>query len=49
MTPGLVNKISQTLSTKIFTSFEKTKKFLPEYKTTVIGSPIRKEIINGSA
>ncbi len=49
MTPGLANKISQTFSTKIFTSFEETKKFLPEHKTTVIGSPIRKEILNGSA
>ncbi|MDQ0970779.1 UDP-N-acetylglucosamine--N-acetylmuramyl-(pentapeptide) pyrophosphoryl-undecaprenol N-acetylglucosamine transferase [Neobacillus niacini] len=49
LTPGLANKISQRFSTKIFTSFEETKKFFPEYKTTVIGSPIRKEIMNGSA
>jgi UDP-N-acetylglucosamine--N-acetylmuramyl-(pentapeptide) pyrophosphoryl-undecaprenol N-acetylglucosamine transferase len=49
MTPGLANKISQRFSTKIFTSFEETKGFFPEHKTTVIGSPIRKEILNGSA
>lgn len=49
ITPGLANKISQRFATKIFTSFEETKKFFPESKTTVIGSPIRKEILNGSA
>lgn len=49
MTPGLANKISQRFSTKVFTSFEETKKFFPEHKTTAIGSPIRKEILNGSA
>jgi UDP-N-acetylglucosamine--N-acetylmuramyl-(pentapeptide) pyrophosphoryl-undecaprenol N-acetylglucosamine transferase len=46
---ALANKISQRFSTKIFTSFEETKGFFPEHKTTVIGSPIRKEILNGSA
>ncbi|MCJ7841976.1 undecaprenyldiphospho-muramoylpentapeptide beta-N-acetylglucosaminyltransferase [Lederbergia sp. NSJ-179] len=49
MTPGLANKISQRFATKIFTSFEEAKKFFPEHKTTVIGSPIRKEILSGSA
>ncbi|MEH7177921.1 undecaprenyldiphospho-muramoylpentapeptide beta-N-acetylglucosaminyltransferase [Neobacillus vireti] len=49
MTPGLANKISTRFTTKIFTSFEETKKFFPAQKTTVIGSPIRKEILNGSA
>ncbi|MFB3164674.1 undecaprenyldiphospho-muramoylpentapeptide beta-N-acetylglucosaminyltransferase [Neobacillus sp. 179-J 1A1 HS] len=49
LTPGLANKISQRFSTKIFTSFEETKKFFPKHKTTVIGSPIRKVIMNGSA
>lgn len=49
MTPGLANKISQRFATKIFTSFEETKKFFPESKTKVVGSPIRKEILNGSA
>lgn len=49
MTPGLANKISHRFASKIFTSFEETKKFFPEHKTKVVGSPIRKEILNGSA
>lgn len=49
MTPGLANKISQRFATRIFTSFEETKKFFPGSKTRAIGSPIRKEILNGSA
>ena len=49
MTPGLANKISQRFSTRIFTSFEETKNFFPENKTVDIGSPIRKEIVSGSA
>jgi UDP-N-acetylglucosamine--N-acetylmuramyl-(pentapeptide) pyrophosphoryl-undecaprenol N-acetylglucosamine transferase len=49
MTPGLANKISQRFATKIFTSFEETKKYFPANLTTVIGSPIRKEMLNGSA
>jgi UDP-N-acetylglucosamine--N-acetylmuramyl-(pentapeptide) pyrophosphoryl-undecaprenol N-acetylglucosamine transferase len=48
LTPGLANKISQRFATKIFTSFEETKKFFPENQTRVIGSPIRKEILRGS-
>ncbi|WP_442598857.1 undecaprenyldiphospho-muramoylpentapeptide beta-N-acetylglucosaminyltransferase [Neobacillus sp. D3-1R] len=49
MTPGLANKISQRFATRIFTSFEETKKFFPADKTRVIGSPIRNEILIGSA
>lgn len=49
MTPGLANKISTRFATKIFTSFSETKEFFPEDKTTVIGSPIRREIVTGSA
>lgn len=49
MTPGLANKISQRFATKIFTSFDETKQFFPKDKTTAIGSPIRKEILKGSA
>jgi UDP-N-acetylglucosamine--N-acetylmuramyl-(pentapeptide) pyrophosphoryl-undecaprenol N-acetylglucosamine transferase len=48
MTPGLANKISQRFATKIFTSFEETEKFFPKNQTMAIGSPIRKEILNGS-
>ncbi len=49
ITPGLANKISMRFATKIFTSFEEAKAYFPASKTTVIGSPIRKEIFNGSA
>lgn len=48
MTPGLANKISQRFATKIFTSFEEAKNYFPKSKTKVIGSPIRKELLNGS-
>ncbi|OIK06065.1 undecaprenyldiphospho-muramoylpentapeptide beta-N-acetylglucosaminyltransferase [Bacillus sp. MUM 116] len=48
ITPGLANKISQRFATKIFTSFDETKKYFPAQKTFVIGSPIRREIFNGS-
>ncbi|MFD2446454.1 undecaprenyldiphospho-muramoylpentapeptide beta-N-acetylglucosaminyltransferase [Bacillus sp. CGMCC 1.16607] len=48
MTPGLANKISQRFATKIFTSFDEARKFFPKEKTKAIGSPIRKEILNGS-
>ncbi|MCD4839227.1 undecaprenyldiphospho-muramoylpentapeptide beta-N-acetylglucosaminyltransferase [Neobacillus sedimentimangrovi] len=49
MTPGLANKISQRFATKIFTSFEETEKFFPKNKVKAIGSPIRKEVLSGSA
>ncbi|WP_026688938.1 undecaprenyldiphospho-muramoylpentapeptide beta-N-acetylglucosaminyltransferase [Alteribacter aurantiacus] len=49
ITPGLANKISQRFSTKIFTSFEETRAYFPSSKTTVIGSPIRKEILSGDS
>ncbi|MCR2823873.1 undecaprenyldiphospho-muramoylpentapeptide beta-N-acetylglucosaminyltransferase [Lederbergia panacisoli] len=49
LTPGLANKISQRFATKIFTSFEETMKYFPENKTTFIGSPIRREVLQGSA
>lgn len=49
LTPGLANKISQRFATKIFTSFDETVKYLPANKTTAIGSPIRREILKGSA
>ncbi|GHI01148.1 undecaprenyldiphospho-muramoylpentapeptide beta-N-acetylglucosaminyltransferase [Neobacillus kokaensis] len=49
MTPGLANKISQRFADKIFTSFEETEKFFPKNKVRAIGSPIRKEILSGSA
>ena len=49
ITPGLANKIAQRFATKIFTSFEEAKAYFPAVKTTVIGSPIRRELFQGSA
>lgn len=49
ITPGLANKIAQRFATKIFTSFEEAKSYFPASKTTVIGSPIRRELFTGSA
>ncbi len=49
LTPGLANKIATRFATKIFTSFEETCAFLPEGKAEAIGSPIRSEILQGSA
>jgi UDP-N-acetylglucosamine--N-acetylmuramyl-(pentapeptide) pyrophosphoryl-undecaprenol N-acetylglucosamine transferase len=49
MTPGLANKISQRFATKIFTSFDETVKFFPKEKAMAIGSPIRREVLSGSA
>ena len=49
ITPGLTNKISKRFATKIFTSFEEAKKYFPEDRTIVTGSPIRREIRAGNA
>ena len=45
--PGLANRVAANLSTRIFTSFPNTESF-PLEKTTVIGNPIRTEILTGS-
>lgn len=49
LTPGLANKLSVRFATKIFTSFEETLRYLPSDKAQAIGSPIRREILEGSA
>ena len=49
LTPGLANKLSVRFASKIFTSFEETVRYLPKDKSKAIGSPIRKEILEGSA
>jgi len=43
--PGLANRLSAKLSRKIAVSFAKTKEYFPDKKTTLIGNPIRSEII----
>ncbi|WP_110114737.1 undecaprenyldiphospho-muramoylpentapeptide beta-N-acetylglucosaminyltransferase [Bacillus sp. CGMCC 1.16541] len=49
LTPGLANKIAQRFATKIFTSFDEAAKYFPADKVTVVGSPIRKELLQGRA
>jgi len=44
--PGLSNQITAKWAKKIFISFPKTEYFDPE-KTTLVGNPIRKEILEG--
>lgn len=48
-TPGLANKISIPFATKICATFPETLKHLPSDKAVHTGSPIREEILQGSA
>lgn len=48
MTPGLANKLSFPVATKVCCTFDETLKFLPEGKGIVTGSPIRSELLKGS-
>ncbi len=45
--PGLSNQVTAKWAKRIFTSFPKTEYFDPE-RVTVIGNPIRKEILDGN-
>lgn len=47
MTPGLANKLSFPVATKVCCTFDETLKHLPEGKGVVTGSPIRKELLTG--
>ncbi|PIV09788.1 hypothetical protein COS31_02870 [Candidatus Roizmanbacteria bacterium CG02_land_8_20_14_3_00_36_15] len=44
LNPGLANKLSALFVKKIFVSFPQSKNHFPQYKTIVVGNPIRKEI-----
>ncbi len=48
MTPGLANKISFSAATKVCCNFPETVNLLPEGKAVLSGSPIRKELMEGS-
>jgi len=48
MTPGLANKIAIPSATKVCCNFPETVNYLPEGKAVLSGSPIRKELANGS-
>ena len=47
MTPGLANKLSFPVATKVCCTFDETVKYLPEGKGVVTGSPIRDELLKG--
>lgn len=48
MTPGLANKLSLPMATKICCNFPETVKLLPEGKAVLTGSPIRAELHKGT-
>ena len=48
MTPGLANKLAIPAATKVCCNFPETVKYLPEGKAVLTGSPIRRELLNGS-
>lgn len=48
MTPGLANKLSIPLSTKVCVTFPNTLNHLPKNKGILTGTPIRKEILTGN-
>lgn len=49
MTPGLANKLSFSSADRICCSFPETMNLLPKNKAVLTGSPIRKELLEGSA
>lgn len=48
MTPGLANKIAIPSATKVCCNFPETVNYLPDGKAVLSGSPIRKELAEGS-
>lgn len=48
MTPGLANKLAIPSATKVCCNFPETLKYLPANKAVLTGSPIRKELMEGS-
>lgn len=48
MTPGLANKICMRTASKICCNFPETVKLLPADKAVLTGTPIRRELLNGS-
>jgi UDP-N-acetylglucosamine--N-acetylmuramyl-(pentapeptide) pyrophosphoryl-undecaprenol N-acetylglucosamine transferase len=48
VSPGLANRLTGKLATEIFVSFPKTEYFAIQ-KSIIVGNPIRREILEGSA
>lgn len=49
MTPGLANKICIPKAVKVCCNFPETEKYLPADKAVVTGTPIREQLLKGSA
>lgn len=49
MTPGLANKLSIPLATKVCVTFPETLSYLPKGKAVYTGPPIREELLIGNA
>lgn len=49
MTPGLANKLSIPFATKVCTNFPEASRNVPASKAVYTGTPIRKELFQGSA
>ena len=47
ITPGLANRLSQPFANKVCVSFPETLAHLPERKSVLTGSPIRRELLLG--
>lgn len=49
LTPGLANKLSAPFCTKLCVTFRESLNYIKEDKGVLTGTPIREEILNGSA
>lgn len=49
LTPGLANKLSAPFSTKLCVTFRESLNYIKDGKGVLTGTPIREEILNGSA
>lgn len=49
LTPGLANKLSFSSASKVCCNFPETLQYLPADKAVLTGSPIRAELLSGSA
>lgn len=49
LTPGLANRIAIPRATTVCCNFPETLSYLPEEKAVLTGSPIREELLSGSA
>ncbi|PAE86941.1 undecaprenyldiphospho-muramoylpentapeptide beta-N-acetylglucosaminyltransferase [Shouchella clausii] len=48
LTPGLANRLAKRFANTFYTSFAETAAHFPKEATTTVGSPIRRELLEGS-